>query len=235
MGSLSYCYGENNLIHKSIYINMNYKEKCLICFEEFEISYENEYYKSDCNCKIHPPCFNNYIIEKINSGKVPINCPYCNKKEINETIVKYYLTQFGREDLIEKYDNFNMNYFLIQHKDEASCCPTPGCKYIFIYDKGDDKFSCPLCNNEYCLKCKTKYHKGKTCKEYEKCLSEKEKKNDKLFYKFAIGSKYKQCPYCKFWVEKNEGCNHIACRCGNHFCYNCGEKMQDIMNHICKS
>ena len=30
------------------------------------------------------------------------------------------------------------------------------------------------------------------------------------------------CPYCHVIVEKSQACNHIACRCGKHFCYYCG-------------
>ncbi len=39
---------------------------------------------------------------------------------------------------------------------------------------------------------------------------------------FVKGMKFKQCPSCKYWVEKNEGCNHMTCRCGKQFCYVCG-------------
>lgn len=38
------------------------------------------------------------------------------------------------------------------------------------------------------------------------------------------GAKYKQCPNCRFWVEKNEGCDHMTCRCKYEFCYVCGGK-----------
>lgn len=34
----------------------------------------------------------------------------------------------------------------------------------------------------------------------------------------------KQCPSCKFWVEKNKGCDHMTCRCGYEFCFRCGAK-----------
>lgn len=32
----------------------------------------------------------------------------------------------------------------------------------------------------------------------------------------------KACPKCKLDVQKIEGCNHIECRCGTHWCYVCG-------------
>ena len=66
-------------------------------------------------------------------------------------------------------------------------------------------------------------------------LGKDKNKLDDLFYNFAKGSKFKQCPYCRNWVEKTDGCNHIACRCGNHFCYFCGEGMNGNINgHFCK-
>ncbi|KAI8883511.1 hypothetical protein K501DRAFT_184309, partial [Backusella circina FSU 941] len=33
---------------------------------------------------------------------------------------------------------------------------------------------------------------------------------------------WSRCPTCKHMVEKNNGCNHITCRCGTQFCYRCG-------------
>ena len=39
-------------------------------------------------------------------------------------------------------------------------------------------------------------------------------KNDQEFQNFVVGQKFKQCPSCRFWVEKVSGCNHMTCRCG---------------------
>lgn len=34
----------------------------------------------------------------------------------------------------------------------------------------------------------------------------------------------KHCPWCGVWVEKIGGCDYIQCRCGEAFCFCCGEK-----------
>ena len=50
----------------------------------------------------------------------------------------------------------------------------------------------------------------------------------------------RECPYCHNCIEKTCACNHLACRCGNDFCYYCGEGLSgghsisehgDIYNH----
>ena len=43
-----------------------------------------------------------------------------------------------------------------------------------------------------------------------------------MFFDFIKGAKYKMCQECRFWVEKNQGCDHLTCKCGNEFCYRCG-------------
>ena len=165
------------------------KGKCLICLEEYLIANQDNYYL-DCGCIIHNTCFDDYIENAINAGKVPIKCPYCSKEDINELYIKDSLNKNNKINLIEKFEKFNMNYFIMQHPEDISCCPTPGCNYAFIYEEGDDLFECPLCKKDYCLKCKTNWHEGKTCEEYKEMrrmelLGKDDKQLDELFYNFA--------------------------------------------------
>ena len=240
-------YNYNNFNEEINYQNLfensqnkqNTFSKCLICLEEFNLAEELNYFL-ECGCIIHYKCFDNYIIQSINSGKSQIKCPYCNKVNINENYIKDALIQNKREDLLAKYEHFSMNYYIMNNPNDVSCCPTPGCDYVFIYGENNKEFLCPNCNKKYCLSCKTEWHEGKNCKEYQEMLETSKLakdvgKLDNLFLKFAKGSKFKQCPYCKHWVEKTQGCNHISCRCGHHFCYNCGEKMDGHINkHKCR-
>jgi len=79
-----------------------------------------------------------------------------------------------------------------------------------------------LCKKEYCLKCRVLFHKDMSCKEYQ--VSANPDKNEEAFTEFVKGSKLKQCPWCSFWVERTMGCDHMTCKCGQHFCYKCGGK-----------
>jgi len=51
-----------------------------------------------------------------------------------------------------------------------------------------------------------------------------------MVYRFhSLG--YKRCPYCRFMIEKNGGCDHMTCRkCGNRF--NWSTANTPAINHI---
>lgn len=94
---------------------------------------------------------------------------------------------------------------------DTSWCPTPGCQAVFCFDAALDNYRCPSCKHHYCLRCKCEMHAELTCAEYRKVAQLDEP--DRKFIMLVRGAKYKQCPNCKFWVEKNEGCDHMTCRC----------------------
>ena len=36
-----------------------------------------------------------------------------------------------------------------------------------------------------------------------------------------------KCPYCVSPINKNGGCNHISCVCGEHLCWKCLKPLHD--------
>ena len=40
-----------------------------------------------------------------------------------------------------------------------------------------------------------------------------------------IQSNGQVCPQCRTGIERIEGCFHMKCKCGTHFCYECGEEI----------
>ena len=143
------------------------------------------------------------------------------------------LLLYDKDNLAVKLENISLNHLAQNNSEEITFCPTPGCSYICFFDKNGYHLNCPLCKKDYCLRCKTDWHFNSTCEEYQK--SKKEDENDAKFEEYVKGSKFKQCPKCKRWVEKISGCDHIDCPCGTPFCYRCG-KIKDLnIGHGCRN
>ena len=112
-------------------------------------------------------------------------------------------------------------------------CPTENCDYFFARDgeKEVRKHDCPSCGVSWCHKCQIPYHTGFTCAEYaareraEEINAAHLEEDDQL-EQWALSVGAKRCTKCKFWVQKNEGCDHMTCRCGYEFHYICGGKYQ---------
>ena len=202
------------------------KKKCEICLEDFSLLDETNYFLN-CNCVLHNKCFDDMVKSAVENNTLPLKCPNCGTN-IHPNFIEDSLRNVNPQ-LIPKYDKFSMNNFIQNNSNEYSSCPTPGCEYMFFFNPGEFNFLCPLCNKHYCLNCKDEWHVNMTCQQYKDSRDV-----NKLFFNFVRGAKFKMCPKCKFWVEKNQGCNHMKCRCGNDFCYLCGNNMDMKRQHKCK-
>ena len=219
--------------------NKNEEEKiintCIICTEEFD---ENDIMNPEifeCQKHIHGKCFIEYIEEELNNNRFPIRCPLCTGKdrhEINYKTIIDCLLLNDKDNLAVKLENISLNHLAENNSDEITFCPTAGCNYMCSYDKNEFHLNCPMCKKSYCLQCKTEWHNDMTCQEYQRTKNKDE--NDFKFEEYIKGSKLKQCPKCKRWVEKVSGCDHIKCSCGTPFCYRCGKIKESDFDHGCK-
>jgi len=189
--------------------------ECSLCLEEVDVDFMQSL---SCSHEFCRTCLQEYLQNALKSRELPFVCPAIDcKKEIVEADLVLILDS----KLIEEYSNHTLSKFIENHPDTYSCCPTPDCPYLFFFSEGEFDFHCPKCKQRYCLKCQVTYHTGSTCEAYRKWMKENGKAEE-LFSEFVVGMKWKQCPGCKKWVEKNKGCDHIICRCGFEFCYKCG-------------
>lgn len=72
--------------------------------------------------------------------------------------------------------------------------------------------ACLVCGVEVCPRCRQEAHGPGPC----------DATNSAADIALADKNQWQRCPECRVIVEKTMNCDHITCRCGAHFCYNCG-------------
>ncbi|KAK6524442.1 hypothetical protein TWF281_011350 [Arthrobotrys megalospora] len=87
----------------------------------------------------------------------------------------------------------------------------------------DSAAYCTNCNKLTCVACGKEMHKD-VCPQSQGIEGLQE-----LVREFG----WSPCPKCNQVVEKNEGCNHVCCRCGTHFCYGCREPIRTYDSYGC--
>jgi len=134
---------------------------CKICLTEYDE--ESAMFPQElCEHIFHKECLTSYVESLIADSKFPVNCPdpKCGK-EISDRDLRELIS----EDSYRKYAAFSLNIAVEGQKD-VSWCPTPDCKFAFIFEKGDTQLDCPNCKRKYCLNCRVDFHEGFSCEEY---------------------------------------------------------------------
>lgn len=197
--------------------------KCEICLKKYNILSKTNYFL-ECGCIVHFDCFNNYIINCLEQGLpfYEIICPLCQKIIIKPNIIITSLKNSKREDIIEKNETLSEIAYPDRKKIEEPkkiYCLNTKCNFNFILDQEDDivdKFKCPKCSKEFCIKCKDYWHQNLTCQEFQEKLKSI---NESIisFRDFAKNNKFVECPNCKTWLSEDENspmCNLCTCICG---------------------
>ena len=195
---------------------------CSICITENNIN--KDCITLNCNHKFCKECLQNFLEVKIKDGEIQSTDIKCPEQKCNEPIEFSTLEYILSKEIIDKFIKFTLINLKGKNEEEMFLrCHTKDCENIFLITKNqqDTLHTCEACNVKFCIFC-IDPHDGMTCNEYKKNLNEK--KNDDLFFEMVDKTKIKQCWNCKNFVERNQGCNRLPCRCGQMFCYLCGNK-----------
>ena len=201
----------NNKTRNDSMNNFIINKKCLICDEKLkEIEKQNNFI--ECHHALCSDCYYNYLKENIDSNNIiNIKCPVDECQQIlnNNFIEKMLIKDIA---LVDKYKKFVNRRQLILNPN-IQLCPYPDCESYA--KKGKNKYvSCIHNSHKFCLKCLKDWHGEKRCEN--KNISEEK------FEQWRKSNRVKKCPKCKYFIEKNFGCNHITCfNCGYQFCWLC--------------
>ena len=186
---------------------------CEICQE----NYDKKKHKRTSNI----PCFHSYcytcwflyIKEQIETSKV--SKMKCLNYECQNNLSEKFIFQIldKNKKLIEKYKKYKLRLEILNDPNKKFC-PHPGCEEYVERPKNDTKEVKCKKGHRFCYQCLREVHSGNCDVQLEKDF--------KIWKKGKI---IKQCPKCKIWTEKNEGCNHMTCvECQYQWCWLCGEQ-----------
>ena len=190
-------------------IKKEMKNICLICDKELTneemINNFVECFHGFCDS-----CYYDYLKEKIDNNHIDnIKCLQydCNKILSNDFIENHLSNDIS---LLEKYFKFKKRKQLSLDPN-VQLCPYPDCESYALKDNNNLYVQC-LNGHKFCFNCLKDWH-GE-----EKCKIEKDSK----FEKWKNSKNVKRCPNCQYFVEKNEGCNHMICaNCKYEWCWLC--------------
>ena len=202
----------NNNIIDSPTPNIELKKQilvsCSICGDEVEKSEMKKYPKCGHEYCFH--CWDHYLRGKINESNVRgIKCMDYKCKEI---IDEKFIYSFIEKDkvLLEKYKKFKLKLEILNDSNKKFC-PHPNCDSYGEKNKNNKFIKCKN-GHKFCFVCLKDWHEGKNCDVDDEEGFQIWKKNKII----------KQCPKCKMYTEKNEGCNHMTCvECKYQWCWLC--------------
>ena len=190
--------------------SMKINNNCLVCGEELtEQEKKNNLLR--CHHICCDDCYFEYLKEKVNSNQ--IDRIKCLKKDCEIILNNNFIEEklFKDINLLEKYVKLQKRRQLMLDPN-VQLCPYPDCESYAKKENNNNYVCCIEKKHKFCFNCLKDWHGKKKCDD----------SIDKSFNNWRDSYKIKRCPRCKFFIEKNEGCNHITCRnCNYEFCWLC--------------
>ena len=191
------------------------KETCPICTDEISCPEQLGCGHSYCS-----GCLQHYLESAPHTKIFPLAC-MGDEGACRVPISIPEIRRFLQPQVFQALVEVAFRSYLDQHSQELKFCTTPDCQQIYRHSpNGTRTLQCPSCFSTICSACDEEAHEGMTCQERR--LHKDPAEQDRLFNVWA-NQHGKQCPECKRMIEKSEGCNHMTCPCGAHFCWQCGK------------
>ena len=208
------------------------RKECTICLDEDGFEPE-EMLGMPCGHEFCRDCWRGFIdvsVQTTGPQSVRQTCPQagCNEVVTEEEVAMATELGVGASppNSLEKYRSYQLRSF-VETNGATRWCPGPGCERVAIASGGLASFDasnggncrCDACLTDFCLRCGDEPHAPISCRDLrrwsEKCRNESETAN-------WILANTKPCPKCSSRIEKNQGCNHMACQqCRYEFCWIC--------------
>lgn len=212
-------------------VKIDKKNKCSICWGEYEESSDIKIFAST---KVCSECFKRYLsTQRDQDPNVLRNISNSSGGQLLP--IKYILLKAEDADLnvmIEK--SFNRFLIRVNKNRLIKLCPAKDCRFGPVLLSN---MTCLKCMKTICSVCGDVSHPGKNCEKDSTVSLRAEYKKWGSSLKLLP---YRYCPCCNYAVERNGGCRCVNCySCLTYFCWDCiefyNDDMMKVLNHRCLS
>ncbi|BFZ54361.1 hypothetical protein PYCC9005_001395 [Savitreella phatthalungensis] len=145
----------------------------------------------------------------------------------------------------------------IEALPSSTRCPREFCAAAVERPDPDDKLAvCGECEYAFCADCLRGWHgvqepcrrstlSAEFARHYLAATTDEQRKLDRLYgprniqrllldlehdelARKWVDANAMRCPECETAVERSMGCAHMTCRCGTHWCFNCGASISKL-------
>lgn len=211
-----------NIINDCYICDINLKTLQYINYEDIKTTtILSKYYTSlSCNHKFCLECWNEYLNSKIDD-QLSLLATTCAMKDCNLIIPEIFFYNIIRSENFMKLKTSILKNFTDKNK-EMKWCPFPNCGLCVRSIVFNKEIDCE-CGNTFCFNCGKEGHRPCTCEMITAWETKNTSESENVAWLIA---NTKQCPTCKKFIEKNQGCNHMTCNksiggCGYEFCWIC--------------
>ncbi|XP_022442457.1 E3 ubiquitin-protein ligase RNF144B isoform X4 [Delphinapterus leucas] len=184
----------------------------------------------ECRCIFCTACLKQYMQLAIREGcGSPITCP-------DMVCLNHGTLQEAEIACLVSVDQFQLYQRLKSEREVhldpyRTWCPVADCQTVCPVASSEPGqpvlVECPSCHLKFCSCCKDAWHAEVSCRNSQPSVLPTE--HGALFVTEAEAP-IKQCPVCRVYIERNEGCAQMMCKnCKHTFCWYC---LQNLDNDI---
>nr|XP_033790851.1 E3 ubiquitin-protein ligase RNF144B [Geotrypetes seraphini] len=176
----------------------------------------------ECSCLFCTQCLKQYVQLAVQEGfGSPITCPdmECLHRGI---LQEAEIASLIPDDQLRLYERlkFEREVHLDPHR---TWCPASACQAVCRVELNDSgnpvSVVCQACHLTFCSSCKSVWHPESSCQENQSITAST--KNG-IPINPDPEAPIKQCPVCRIYIERNEGCAQMMCKnCKHTFCWYC--------------
>ena len=183
------------------------EEECPICFEAVNSSLMESLSSCESHHRYCLECMSRHFSLLISEADLSsLSCPHpsCDALPTDDEV-----RQFAPQ-LFENY----LRFMVLAVLDESTVVECHACGVTCVIEQEPeltcDVAQCPACAALICMLCKKPFHPQADCENGGDQFS---------LWLASMENLVKSCPVCERVTEKNLGCNHMTCKCGDQWCW----------------